>query len=116
MRAETAVGGHGGPLIAEHPRLGLSVIHHRLDGEDHAFTQPGTVSTGAEVRNLRLFVQARPDTMAYKLAHYAESGGFDVLLNRRAHISDRIADPHLLDAAVQRGFGYFQQLLQFRLD
>ena len=69
----------------------------------------------SEIRDLRLFVQLGPDAMSYKLPHHTEAVGFHKFLNRRAHVADRIADPHLLDAFVQRRFRDFQQLAQLRL-
>jgi hypothetical protein len=68
-----------------------------------------------EIRNLRFFVQTRPDTVPYKLAHHAESSGLNMFLHGRANIADRIPDACLLDPAVQRRFRDFQQLLQLRL-
>src|ERR1039458_406907 len=97
MRAETAVGGYCGPLVAQHSRLRLAVIHHRLNRDDHSLAQPGAVPARSEVRNLRLFVQPGPNPMPNELAHYAESRGFHMLLHRSAHIADRIPDPRLLD-------------------
>ena len=49
------------------------------------------------VRNLRLFVQARPNAVSNEFAHDAESGGFPMLLHRRANIANRVTNPHLLD-------------------
>src|ERR1017187_3953610 len=104
VRAETTVYGDRRPLIAQHSRLRLAVIHHRLNRDDHALAQLGAVSASPKVRNLRLLVQPRPNAVPNKLTHYAESRSLHMLLHGRAHIANRIPDPRLLDAAVQRCF------------
>src|ERR1700722_12513197 len=65
VRAETAVDRHCRPLITEHSRFRLAVVHHRLDGEHHTFAQLCAMTACSEVRNLRLFVQARPNAMSH---------------------------------------------------
>src|SRR4051812_42780413 len=92
VSAETSVFRDRGPLVVEHPCSGPPNVNHWLDGEDHAFAQSLPVSTGPEIRNLRIFVQFRSDTVSDKLADYAESGGFHVFLNCRANIANRVAD------------------------
>ncbi len=69
----------------------------------------------AKIWNLRLLVQLGANAVPDELAHHAKAVGFHVLLHRRAHIADRVADPRLLDALVQRSLGHFQQLPQLRL-
>src|SRR5260370_32430715 len=97
VRAETSVRGNRRPLIAQHFRLGLAGVHHRLNRDHHALTQPGSMSASPKIRNLRLLVQLRPDPMSDELSHYAESRGFHMLLDGRAHVAHRIPDPRLLD-------------------
>src|SRR5271169_4176244 len=80
VRAETAVCGNRRPLVAQHARLGLAVIHHRLNRDDHALAQPRAVPARPEIWNLRLFVQTRADRMSHELTHDAESGSFHMLL------------------------------------
>src|SRR5580692_3164053 len=111
VRAETAVDRNRSPLVAQNSRLGLAVIHHGLDRDDHALAQSRSMAARPTIRNLRLFVQPRPDAVSYKLTHHAESGDFYMFLHRRAHIADRVADPRLLDSPVQRRFSHFEQLL-----
>src|SRR5580692_3528050 len=113
---ETAVYRHCRPLVTKNARLRFSEVHHGLDRQHHAFAQFRTVTASPEIRNLRLFVQARPDSVTYEFANHAESGGFHVFLNRRAHVSYRIPYSCLVDSSIQRFFGYDQQLAQFRLD
>ena len=79
VSAVAAVGGDSGPLIAQETGFRLSVIHHRLDGDDHALAQSGTPSSGTKVWNLRLFVQTRADSVSNELAHHAEAVGLDVV-------------------------------------
>src|SRR5947209_20229784 len=100
MRAATAIRGYSGPLVAQDARLRFAEIHHGLNREHHAFAQFRAMSTGAEVRNLRLFVQFRPDSVPYKIANHAESGSFHVLLHCGSNIAHQIADAHLLDSAI----------------
>src|SRR6266849_3333402 len=116
MRTETAVDRHGRPLISEHSRFRLAVVHHGLDSEYHALSQLRAMTPGSEVRHLRLFVQPRADTVANKLSNYAEAVGLDMLLNRGSNVAHRVADAHLLNSAVKRFFRDRQQLAQFRLD
>src|ERR1051326_7962620 len=95
--AKTAVHSDRGPLVTQHARFGLAEVDHGLDRQHHAFAQLGAASAIAEVRNLRFFVQPRPDAVSYKLAHHAESRGFHMLLYSRANIFYRVADPRLLN-------------------
>src|ERR1700720_4592515 len=104
MRAAASVGGYRGPLVIQHAGAGLAKVHHRFEPENHAFPQPGAVSAGAEVRDLGLLVQLGPNAVSYELAHYAEAVGFHKFLDRRTYVANRVANPHLLDTFIQRGF------------
>src|SRR5256885_5300233 len=101
VRAETSVCGNCRPLVAQNPRFRLAEIHHRLNRENHAFSQSRAVSAGAVVGDLRLFVQPRSDAMPNELPHHAESRGFHMLLHRSTNIADGVADPGLLNAPVK---------------
>ena len=48
-------------------------IHHRLDGENHAFLQARAVSRLAIIRHVGLFVHLRSDAVADKLAHHRKA-------------------------------------------
>src|SRR5271156_2836427 len=102
MRAKTSVDRDGCPLIFQHPRSRLAVVHHRLDGKNHSFPQFGSMAAGSVVRHLRLFVQMRPNSVADKFPNYAEAGSLHMLLHRGSYVADRVADDRLLDAAVER--------------
>src|SRR3954454_17677723 len=115
MSAETTVCRNCRPLVTQDSRVGLAEVHHRLDGDDHSLAQLCSVSAGAIVRNLRLFVQTSSNAVSYELTHYAESGGLDVLLDYGSHVADRIADSCLLNSAVQRTLCHFQKLLKLGL-
>src|SRR6516225_10123597 len=115
MSADTSVYGHRCPLVAEHARLRLAGIHHRLDREDHSLTQARAVSAIAEVWNLRLFMQSRSNAVPNKLAYHAESRRFHMLLHGRTHVPDRIPDPRLLDTPIQGSLGDFEQFLNLLL-
>src|SRR5437588_7004770 len=106
MRTETAVDRHCSPLISEHSRFRLAVIHHGLDSEYHALSQLRAMSPGSEIRHLRLFVQPRANTVANKFSNHAEAVRFHVLLNSRSNIAHPGAEPHLLDHAPHRFRGY----------
>src|SRR5580658_9197727 len=116
MGAAASVGGDRGPLVVQHAGAGLAKIYHRLNRENHAFAQTGTLAAGSEVRDLRFFVQLGPDTVSHELANDTEAVGFYKFLHGRTDIADRVADSCLLDALVQRSFSYFEQLANFRLD
>src|ERR1700674_5818985 len=92
MRAETAVGGDCRPLVAQHPGFRLAKIHHRFNGQNHAFAQLGAMTASSIVRHLRFLVQVRPNAMPHKFADDAKAGGLHMLLHRRSHIAHRIAD------------------------
>src|SRR5215831_1136894 len=115
VSAKTSVCGHCCPLIAQHSRLRLAVIHHRFNREHHSLAQPGAMSAIPEVGNLWLFMQPRPDAVSNELAYDTESGGFYMLLHGCADVADRIPDSRLLNSAIQRSLGNFQQFLQLRL-
>ena len=69
-----------------------------------AMTMPsrklGAEPAPSEVRDLRLFVKPGTNPVADKLSNHAEPVGFDVLLNRGAHVADAVADTSLFDALV----------------
>src|SRR5260370_11065981 len=115
MGAETTIRRYCGPFVAQDPRFRLAEINHRFDGQHHAFAQLGAVAAIPGIRYLRLFVQPRSDAMPNKLPHYAEAVGFDMLLDGGAHITHGIAHSRLLDAAIERSLGDFQQFSQLRL-
>src|SRR5579864_2068960 len=96
VRAETAVRCHSRPLVAEHARLRLAEIHHGLNCQHHTFSQLCAMTARSEVRDLRLFMQFRPDPVSHEFANHAESGSFHVFLHRRSNVSHRVADAHLL--------------------
>jgi hypothetical protein len=64
-----------------------------------------------EIGHLRVLVQLGSNAMTDELPHHAEAVRLDPLLHRRAHVADRIADAHLLNALVQRLFRDLQQFL-----
>src|SRR5271170_1575226 len=114
VSAVTTVYGYRCPLIAQNFHLGTPRVHHRLNRQHHAFGQLRTLPLFAKVRNLRRFMQLRPNAVPDKIAHHAESVRLHVLLDRRPNVSHRVADLYLLDPFVQRSLGHLEQLLQFR--
>ena len=110
MRAAASVGGYCRPLVVQYAGAGLAKIYHRFNCENHAFPQPGALPAGSEVGHLRLFVEPGSDAVSHELAHHTETVSLYKFLDRCAHIADRIADPRLLDALVQRSFRDLEQL------
>ena len=53
MRRQAAIARHGGPTVVEHTHPWGTRAHHRLDGQDHPFEQPGSASRLPVVRDLR---------------------------------------------------------------
>src|SRR5580693_319146 len=116
MCTTASIGGYCCPLVIQYASAGLAKIYHRFDRENHAFAQPGALPAGSEVRDLRLFVELGSDAVSHKLAHHTKTVRFYKFLHRCAYIADRVADPRLLDALIQRGFRHLEQLAYFRLD
>ena len=114
VRTVTAVERYGRPFVAQNLGLRATRVHHRFDRQHHAFGQLRALAFFAEVWNLRRLVQLRPDAVSYKFSHHAKPIRFHVLLDRRSHVPDRVANFYLLDAFVERGLGHFEQFLQFR--
>src|SRR6185312_4882077 len=85
VSAVTSIHGYRGPFVIQNPRFRAAGIHHRLNRQDHSFFQLRSETFGPEVWNLRLFVQARSDSVSYELANDAEAVGFDILLNCCTH-------------------------------
>src|ERR1700758_827635 len=101
MRAVTAVNGYCRPLHAQTLCCRASVVPHPFDRPPHACGQLGALAFVSEVRNLRRFVQLRPDPVSDELTNYAEARGLNVLLDRRTNGHDRVTDARLLDSLVQ---------------
>src|SRR6266849_2478381 len=98
------------PLVA-HPHFRPSRVHHRLDGDDHAFLQPRPVTFVAVVRQVGLVVHLGADAVPDELPHHRISVLLDPALHRIADIAEPVASAHLVDRAVQRFPGNLQQLL-----
>src|SRR5258707_9002774 len=88
--AVAAVFRDGGPFVRQHFCAGLADIDHWLDGQHHALTQTRSLTARAEIRHLRIFVQARADSMSHKLADHAEAIGLNVFLNSRPNVAYRL--------------------------
>jgi hypothetical protein len=112
VRAVASVFSHRCPFIVQDARSGLANILHRLNGDDHAFTQACAVAACAEIWHLRVFMQTRSDSMSYKLTHHAEAVGFNVFLSGSSHITNGLAQPYFRDGFLQRCFSHVEQFLQ----
>src|SRR5216683_5223605 len=100
--------------LAPHANFRLAGIHHRLDGDDHALLQPRAASLVTVVRQVRLVVHLRSDSVPDELAHHRETVLLDPALHRVADIAEPVTRAHLVDRAIQRFPGHIQQLPQFR--
>src|SRR5580704_14608345 len=99
-----------------HAHVGLSGVHHRLDGDDHALLQPRTASRIAVVREVGLVMHLGPDAVPHELPHYRIPVLLDPALHRVAYVAEPVARTHLVDGAVKRLPGDLQQLRRFRGD
>src|SRR5579864_3800747 len=105
------------PLVPEHLYFRFAGIHHRLDGEHHAFLQPRILVLPIHViGHLRLLVQLCADPVPHVLPHDAESVRSHVLLHGAANIEKPVPCPHLLDRQLERVLGNLHQLLRFLRD
>src|SRR5208282_1335995 len=90
VRRVSAVRGDRGPVVLKHPDIRPARVHHRLDRDHHAFLQARPVSGGAVVRNLRIFVHPRSDSVPDKLPHHRKAVLLDPLLHCRGNISETV--------------------------
>src|SRR6267378_3407051 len=113
MRRGAAIRRFRHPLVA-HANFRAAGIHHRLDGDDHAFLQPRAASRVTVVRQVGLVVHPRADAVPDELPHHRKTVLLHPTLHRVADIPEPVARPHLVDRAIQRFAGYIDQLLHFR--
>src|SRR5215813_13706665 len=111
MSAIAPVDGDRGPFVLEHSRVRPARVHHGLNCQNHAFTKARSVAAAAVVRNLRVFMQPRANTVAHELPDDAKAVGFDKLLHRSADIPDRVSDLRCRNAALEGSLCHLQQLL-----
>src|SRR4030095_7281744 len=109
----TAIGGFGYPLVA-HADLGTAGIHHRFDGDDHAFLQARTAPGFPVIRQVRFVVHLGANAVPDEFAYYRKSILLDQALHRVANIAEAVAGAHLFNGAGERVAGHIQQFLQFR--
>src|SRR3984885_14686718 len=105
---------HRRPLVIQHPHARATRVYHRLDGQHHALLQLRALSRGTIIRQLRVFVHLRADSVAHKLAHHRISVLFHPLLHGGRYVPQAIARPDLRDALLQRFPCHAQQLLALR--
>src|SRR5438128_1685488 len=101
------------PLIA-HPHIRTPRIHHRLDRDYHSFLQPRAAPRFAVIRQVRLVVHLRSDTMPDKFANHRKTVLLDQALHRITDIAEPVARAHLVNRTVERLSRHVQQLLPFR--
>src|SRR4051812_10554920 len=74
------VGRFGDPFVA-HVHISFAGIHHRFDGDDHAFLQARTATGITVVRKIGLIMHLSSDAVPDKLTNYR----VPVLLDPRLH-------------------------------
>src|SRR5271170_1091809 len=114
MRRIAAVRRYRRPLIVQHSHARTARIHHRLDREHHALLQLGTLARRSVIRQLRVLVHLRADSVAHEFAHHRIPVLFYPLLHRCRYVAQAIPCPDLRDALFQRFPRHAQQLLALR--
>src|SRR5579863_2392976 len=110
-----AVGRFSNPFVA-HVNVRLAGVHHRLDGDDHAFLKPRAATRITIVRKVGLVMHLGADAVPDKLTNYRVPVLLDPSLHRVTDIAQPIARAHFVDRAIQRLSSHFQQLFGFRSD
>src|SRR6185503_14825406 len=81
---------HDCPFVRHCTNARLSNVHHRLDRDGQAWNKTNPTIRLAIIRNLRLFVESRSDSMTHQIANYAESRRLDNRLHVSADITEVI--------------------------
>src|SRR3982074_3215587 len=116
MRRSGAVHAHDGPTIRHRACSGFSYVNHRLYGDRKPRLKSLPVFRLPVVGNLWIFVEADADAMPDKIAHDAESGGFDNALHGRADVAEEIIRRGRFDSRRERIPRDIEQLLRLRVD
>src|SRR6516164_9766340 len=115
MRRRTSIGGFGHPFAA-HLDFRPAGVHHRFDGDNHAFLQTRASSRLPVVWKVGFIVHLRADAVPHKLPHHRVTVLLDPALHRVTNVAKTIARAHFVDRAVQRLAGDIQELPQLRAD
>src|SRR3990172_8497352 len=86
VRRKTSVSGHRRPPVFGDNRRAPARIDHRLYGKHHAGPEPRPAVPLAEIRDLRIFVQAPADAVTHKIAHHREAAGLYMALNSLGNV------------------------------
>lgn len=70
------------------PDLPASGVHHGLHRQDHPGQEPGTVSGGAEIGDLRGLMELGAHAMAHKVADHGVPVLLHILLDRVGDVGD----------------------------
>jgi hypothetical protein len=100
LRRKRLVAGDRGPVVGQHPGFGAAKVHHRLDGEEHAFLQHRACARAAVVQHVGRRVEHPAKAMPAEVAHHAHAVGLDMGLDRMADVAKGGAGPHRLDARI----------------
>src|SRR5688572_20565752 len=95
-------------------QLRTDLAQHRLDRQDHSFTQLQTAAALPVVVNLRLLVHLPADAMTDEVADDMEAARLRMLLHRCPDVTEVTSRAHLFDGQVEAFFRRPDQLLRAR--
>src|SRR6266852_4079287 len=107
MRRRTSIGRFRHPLAA-HLHFRPAGVHHRFDGDDHAFLQTRPASRLPVIRKVRFIVHPSADAVSHKLPHHRIAVLLDPTLHRVTDIAEAVAWAHHVNRAIQRFAGHIQ--------
>ena len=106
-----------GPLVlGVHEDGFVSHSDHRLDGDEHAGFQHGSITASPIVGNRRVFVHLTADAMSGEFSDDAVAMRFAMTLHGAADVSDMLACDGILNAEIEAFLRCFQQLTNFVAD
>src|SRR6516225_6869205 len=105
MRRRAAIRGFRYPF-ATHLHFRPAGVHHRFDGDHHAFLQTRSASRFPVVRKIGFIMHPGSDAVSHKLPHHRVPVLLHPTLHRVPDIAEPVARPHLVDRAVQRFAGH----------
>src|SRR5512143_1156256 len=106
---------HDRPAIRKNPDPIGSLVHHRLQGQNHAFLQSGSLMGGAKIWNLRVLMEIFSDPVPDEISHDRKSMGFHPSLNGVGNIEKSISDLGLFNADRQSFLRYFKESFGLRV-
>ena len=111
-----AVGSHHSPLVIQDASVPVPEVQHRLYRDAHAGPKKRSHSRLSVIRNLGVFVEEPPYSVAHKLPHYSVASGLAESLYRGADVSDPITWLGGIDSFFQTPAGCLHKLIRFLVD